>query len=154
MQPFWSAFEAATGLDATARFYEAFHFDDNERSANALALLVLEGTKRATAGLLWAFEAESKALPAPGQLSVVTDWDGLPLCIIETRLVEVVPYDEVSEAFAWIEGEGDRTLRSWRENHWAYFGRECERLRKALDVRMPVVCEQFEAIYPLAGTSR
>jgi len=35
--PFWRDFCAAVGEDHTDRFFEAFHFDDNAASANALA---------------------------------------------------------------------------------------------------------------------
>lgn len=75
----WEAFEAASGRDMRSRFYEAFHFDDNEASANELAQLVLAGTKRATAALLWSMQVENKPLPRPGDLSVVTDWQGQAL---------------------------------------------------------------------------
>jgi uncharacterized protein YhfF len=54
---FWSAFTSAIGRDPSDRFCEAFHFDDNAPSADELAALVLAGKKRATAGLVWAFEA-------------------------------------------------------------------------------------------------
>lgn len=144
---FWRSFEQSAGADAGARFYEAFHFDDNEPSANELAALVLAGVKRATAGLLWALEADRKVLPKRGDLSVMTDWGGTPLCVIETRLVEIVPYEAVTSEFAAIEGEGDGSLRFWREAHWAYFGRECVRIGRTRDPRMPVVCEQFEVVY-------
>lgn len=52
VQPFWDKFQASIAYDASALFYQAFRFDDNESSANALAALVLSGQKRATAGLL------------------------------------------------------------------------------------------------------
>jgi uncharacterized protein YhfF len=149
--PFWEEFQAAVGADASPRFYEAFHFDDNERSADELAELVLAGTKRATAGLLWVIEAANQPPPKPGDLSVVTNWQGKPLCVIETTAVTIVPFEEVTADFAATEGEGDKTLRHWREVHWAYFGRECGRIGKAPDLRMPVVCEQFAVIYPRAG---
>ena len=73
-RPFWLAFHAAVGGDAQSRFYEAFHFDDNEPSANELAKLVLVGTKRATAGLVWSFEARKQATSQARRLccSVVT----------------------------------------------------------------------------------
>jgi uncharacterized protein YhfF len=119
IRSFWAKFQAATGVDATLRFYEAFHFDDNEPSANELARLVLAGTKRATASLVWSLEAEHTPPPKPGDLSVVTDWQGKPLCVIETQAVAIVPFEEVSEEFAAAEGEGDGSLRRWREDHWA-----------------------------------
>jgi uncharacterized protein YhfF len=151
IRPFWDEFQAAAGVDASPRFYEAFHFDDNERSADELAELVLAGTKRATAGLLWANEAANEQPPKPGDLSVVTNWQGKPLCVIETTVVTIVPFQEVTADFAATEGEGDKTLRHWREVHWAYFGRECRRIGKVPDLRMPVVCEQFDVIYPRVG---
>jgi uncharacterized protein YhfF len=145
--PFWQAFQASTGSDVSARFYEAFHFADSEAVANELAQLVLAGTKRATAGLVWSFEPEDKPPAKPGDLSVVTDWSGKPLCVIETLGVEVLPFEEVSEEFAATEGEGDKSLRYWREAHWEYFERECKRLGKEPSLRMPVICERFEVVY-------
>jgi uncharacterized protein YhfF len=150
IQPFWDDFHAAIGGDALALFYEAFHFDDNEPSANELAQLVLAGTKRATACLLWSFEAQDRLPPKPGALSVVTNWHGKPLCVIETSSVAIVPFEEVSEDFAATEGEGDGSLRYWREAHWAYFGRECKRIGRAPSPGMPIACERFEVIYRAA----
>jgi uncharacterized protein YhfF len=146
---FWEAFEDAVGYDASEHFYEMFHFDDNESDANELAELVLLGVKRATAGLQWAYEAENKPLPKSGILSVVTNWQAEPQCVIETINVEIVPFDEVTERFAATEGEGDKTLRYWQEVHWLYFGRECERIGKERSLRMPVVCEEFRVVYPV-----
>ena len=65
---------ATRATDPTPRFLEAFHFDDNEPSANELAALVLAGKKRATAALLWCHEMESKRLPRAGDLSIVTNY--------------------------------------------------------------------------------
>jgi uncharacterized protein YhfF len=148
VRPFWEAFVATAHSDATSRFYEAFHFDDNERTANALADLVLSGQKRATAGLVWVFAARHRPIPKPRDLSVVTRWDGRPVCVIETTRVEIHPYDEVDEAFAAAEGEGDGSLRYWREAHWQFFSRECRRIGRTPDVKMPVVCERFDVVHP------
>ena len=147
VQPFWDAFQETVPFDATARFYEVFFFADTERMANELAELVLAGVKRATAGLLWIYEAEQKPLPKPGDLSIVTNWSGQPQCVIETEQVNTVPFDEVSEAFARMEGEGDKSLRWWREAHWDYFSRECAQIGKEPRLNMPVVCEQFKVVY-------
>jgi uncharacterized protein YhfF len=148
VQPFWNKFQTSVAYNASPLFYEAFHFDDNEPSANALAALVLSGQKRATAGLLWTNERTHKPLPEVGSLSVVTDWQGAPLCIIESTHIEVVPFDSVSDSFAALEGEGDKTLRFWREAHWRFFSRECQRIGREPDLHMPVVCEQFKVVYP------
>lgn len=147
VREYWAGFEAAVGGDRSGRFYEVFRFDDNERDSDELADLVLQGIKRATASLLWTYEASAKPLPAPGDLSVVTNWQGAPLCIIETNRVDVVAFDEVTEDFAACEGEGDRSLAFWRRVHRAYFERECARLGKTPNPEMPVVCERFTVVY-------
>jgi uncharacterized protein YhfF len=148
VRPFWNAFVAKAGPDATARFYEVFHFDDNEPSANELADLVLSGLKRATACLVWVYEARRMPIPRPGDLSVVTWWNGQPVCVIKTTRVEIRPYDEVDADFAASEGEGDGSLAYWREAHWRFFSRECQRIGRTLDPKMPVVCERFEVVHP------
>jgi len=79
---FWYDFvKSVDGID-DARFYEAFCFGDSEALAAELAALVLSGTKLATAGLLTSFTDAGKRLPTLGDLSVVTNWAGAPLCII------------------------------------------------------------------------
>ena len=148
VRAFWSRFQASLSHDASSLFYEVFHFCDNEQDANALAALVLSRQKRATAGLLWTHESSNEPLPTIGALSVVTDWQGTPVCVIETTQVEVVPFDRVSSEFAAIEGEGDGSLSYWRDAHWRYFGRECQRIGKEPSLQMFVVCEQFRVVYP------
>jgi uncharacterized protein YhfF len=151
LRSFWQDFAATRATDPTPRFLEAFYFDDNEPSANELAALVLVGTKRATAALLWSHEHESKPLPQAGDLSIVTDFAGLPKCVIETMHVEVVPFEEVTEEFAATEGEGDGSLHYWRSAHEAFFGRECERIGRTPHSRMPVVCEQFKVVFSVGA---
>ena len=148
IQAFWSAFASNLAHDPSDRFYEAFYFDDNAPSADELAALVLSGRKRATAALVWAYESENKSLPKPGSLSVVTLFSGEPVCIIETRGVPVVPFQEVRAEFAATEGEGDGSLAYWRRAHTAFFGRECERLGRPFSADAPVVCEEFAVVYP------
>ena len=147
IDPYWKAFVVSQTEDPTSRFFEAFHFDDNEPSANELAQLVLAGVKRATAGLVWSFENASVPLPKVGDLSVVTNWNKVPLCVIETQRVDIVPFNEVSAEFAATEGEGDGSLEYWQQAHSSYFRRECHRIGRHFDPRMPVVCERFVVVH-------
>lgn len=147
---YWATFAATRAADPTPRFLEAFHFDDNEPSANELAALVLQGRKRATAALLWSHEQEKKPVPRPGDLSIVTDFAGVPQCVIETQRVDVVPFGQVSAEFAATEGEGDGSLAYWRRAHEAFFARECQRLGLEPAPDMPVVCERFEVVFTAA----
>lgn len=153
---FWNAFCAELGHDVSGRFFEAFHFDDNEVDANALAGLVLAGVKQATASRVESFEHAGRSLPKPGDLSVVTYWDGTPACVIETLEVEVMPFAQVGAEFAASEGEGDGSLAYWRRVHWAYFGRECMRAGEEPSEAMRVACERFRVVYRAGaeGTAR
>ncbi len=147
IQPYWAAFVASRAVDPTPRFFEAFHFDDHESSANELAALVLAGVKRASAGLVWSFEHAGVALPRAGDLSVVTNWAKQPQCVIETVRVDIVAFADVTAEFAATEGEGDGSLAYWQAAHRAYFGRECQRIGRLPAPHMPVVCERFEVVY-------
>ena len=144
---FWAGFESIAGCDVSARLYESFRFGDSESLADELAALVVAGIKRATAGLLWSYEADAKPMPRPGDLSIVEQWSGEPVCVIETVSVAILPFEEVGAEFARTEGEGDGSLVHWRTGHWAYFGRECARLGKKPSFCMLVVCESFKVIY-------
>lgn len=144
---FWSAFAATLGQDPSARFYEASYFGDTPEAADELAALVLAGRKRATAGLVWAYEAEGAPLPKPGGLTVVTLFSGQPVCVIETVTVQVVPFCEVDADFAATEGEGDGSLAYWQRAHQAFFERACQRLGREFSRDAPVVCERFVLVY-------
>jgi uncharacterized protein YhfF len=127
--------------------FDAYHFCADEESANHCANLVLEGEKRATAGLLWSYEAENEPLPEVGQLSVITNWDGIPQCIVEVAGIEIKPFNEVTAEFAFEEGEGDKSLEFWRGVHWEFFRKECEEIGKHPAGKMPVVLERFKVLW-------
>ncbi len=147
LSAFWGAFAKATVGADEERFYEAFFFGDSEAMATELAELVLQGTKRATAGALWSYEDEGQRLPRPGDLSIVTDWSGSPLCVIQTQSVEVVPFREVTAEFAATEGEGDGSLAFWQRAHQEFFSRECAAASREFTESMLVVCERFAMVY-------
>lgn len=153
-EAFWSAAERAGARLDRVRFLEAFAFGSDARMAASLADLVLHGDKRATAGLVWSCDYDGKTPPRPGDFSIVTTWAGDPLCIIETTAVVVLPFEDVPESFARLEGEGDRTLASWRRDHEAYFAGECARIGREPHPRMPVLCERFDVVYPPASAGR
>jgi uncharacterized protein YhfF len=153
LAPFWKEFSESTSEADDERFYEAFFFGDSEELANDLAELVLRGTKRATAGAVWYYEAKGKRLPQPGDLSIVTNWSGDPLGIIETQSVEVVPFHEVTAEFAATEGEGDGSLSFWREAHKEFFTRECASAGRAFSENMLIACERFTLVYRAATSA-
>lgn len=153
LSEFWLAFTRACPAAAREdRFYEAFSFGDSDEMADELAALVLQGRKRATAAAAWCYEAEGQRLPKPGDLSIVTNSAGMPLCVIETRSVEVKPFDEVDAAFAAAEGEGDGSLPFWQRVHREFFSRECAAAGRTFSEKQGIVCERFEVVYAKASS--
>jgi uncharacterized protein YhfF len=124
-------------------------FGDDAELADALLALVLDGTKTATSGALTEYEQADEPLPVKGDLSIVLDSAGHPRVLIRTKTVATVPLEEVSAEHAAAEGEGDRTLGTWRTEHEAFWARVLG--VDAVDPRMPVVTETFEVLYPRPG---
>ena len=58
----------------------------------------------------------------------------------------VPPNDEVTAEHAALEGEGDMSLAQRRKAHWEFFSRECERIGRIPDLRMPIECCAFEVV--------
>ena len=122
-------------------------FGDSPAMADELGALVRQGVKTATCSLLWEYEADGEVIPQVGEQNIILDGAGQPLCVIETTEIEIKPYNEVDAQFAYDEGEGDRSLAYWRDAHWHFFSRSCERIKRPISETMPLVCERFRVIY-------
>lgn len=147
IEHFWREACAALQIDPVTP-YQTWYFGDSPALADTLLDLVLQGSKRATACLQWACEADPQDAPVPGGYSVVTRFDGTPAALLRTTALAVVPFGQVDAGFAAREGEGDLSLASWREGHWAYFSRECAAAGWVMGEDAPVVCEDFELLWP------
>ncbi len=75
---------------------------------------------------------------------MILDGEGSPVCVIRTTKVEIREFGDVDEAFAWDEGEGDRTLEWWRRAHHRFF----ERQGTHVDDDTLMVLEHFELLWP------
>ena len=51
------------------------------------------------------------------------DGAGTPRCVLRSTDLRLGPLASVDDAFAWDEGEGDRTRAGWLGGHLAYFTR-------------------------------
>ena len=126
---------------------EAWAFGATCAQADELLELVLAGTKTATASALWDYEAEDEPLPEPGQLNIVVDGRGVPRALIRTTTVAIAAFDLVDAEHAWLEGEGDRTLKHWRHGHERFFS-DFAAHNRGFARDMPVVLERFEVLHP------
>ncbi len=121
-------------------------YGDSPALSQELLELIRSGRKRAGTGLLWSHEHEGDPLPNAGEIEIVIDHRGDPSIVTRILGVDIVPYSEVTAAYAAIEGEGDGSLTYWRAAHWAYFSRECRRIGREPSESMPVVCCVFEVL--------
>ena len=124
---------------------EKWHFELTEGACNYLLDLVLKGQKKATASSVLGYEIEGEEIPKEGNLSVITDWDGNPRCVIKTTRVRIIPYKDMTFDIAKLEGEDD-TLESWRKNHEKFFTEEGKDLGYKFSEEMEVIFEEFEVI--------
>jgi uncharacterized protein YhfF len=150
IQTFWQAYLASLPEEDASDLREvpeAWGFGDTTEMADELGALVYEGKKTATCSLLWEHEVEGEPLPQVGTLSIITDGKDEPLCVVETTEVEIRPYNEVDEQFAFDEGEGDQSLAYWREEHWRFFSEICADIDHMPDETMPLVCERFRVVF-------
>jgi uncharacterized protein YhfF len=146
VKAFWATFKAAAGIGHDR--YDVVAFGDSPEMADELADLVINGPKRATAGLARDFGPGGAPMPAVGEHVVVIDGRGAPLCIWRTTDVAVKPLIEVDDAFAWDEGEGDRSRDDWLRMHRNFFSRQATREGFGFHDRIETVFERFIIVWP------
>jgi uncharacterized protein YhfF len=126
--------------------YDVVAFGDSSKMADELGHLVLTGQKRASAGLRRDFDDVS--LPRIGGLVVVLDGKGVPLCIFQTTEVRISALSSVDDAFAWDEGEGDRTRAWWLRAHTDFFTRQAAHEGFEFHPDIQTVFERFKVVWP------
>ncbi|WP_074749331.1 ASCH domain-containing protein [Halomonas caseinilytica] len=121
-------------------------YGDSPELERELLELIKSGSKTASASLAWAYDAERREMPKPGDVAIVVNSQGRPKLVTQIESVELLPFSEVSSEHAALEGEGDKSLAYWRETHWQFFSRECARIGKVASPEMPVVCARFKVM--------
>ncbi len=146
---FWAAFREHAGLDHND--YAVVAFGDGPAVADELADLVLAGTKRATACLARDVASGAESAPVVGGCVVMIDGAGAPRAIWRTTEVRLGRLDSVDEAFAWDEGEGERTRDDWLDGHRRYFARQAAREGFEMHDGIGTWFERFELVWPLSA---
>lgn len=146
VEEFWKSFLVNTGRPSDTPCYDCFHFELTKEVSDRLLALVLSGKKQATASSLRYYEMSGEAITECGALSIVTTFEGHPVCVIETTNVMILPFSEITYDICKREGKDD-TLESWREGHEAFFRAEGEETGYTSDEQLPVVFEDFKVIY-------
>jgi uncharacterized protein YhfF len=148
LEQYWQAYLATLpNPTSSVGTYDVSQFGDRSDLADKLGNLILKGVKTATCSALWEWEAEGSELPKMGSKTIVLDGNSNPLCIIETIEVLIRAFNEVDAKFAYEEGEDDRSLESWIDEHWKYFSRMLPKIAKKPAPEMLLVCEHFRVVY-------
>jgi uncharacterized protein YhfF len=146
VEVFWNAYRAAR--DVPDEDYVVCSFGSDPAMSDELLALVLDGPKRATAYLLRDVEVGGEKMSRVGGHVVVLDGADRPRAIWRTRTVDVKPLDQVDTAFAWDEGEGDRTRADWLAMHVRYFTAQAAAQGFSFRASMPAVFERFTLVWP------
>lgn len=145
----WAEFCSKKNIDINTP-YEAWGFGGiEEGDTDKLAELVIQGRKFGTASSYdeYVMEDVLDELPQPGNYSVILNSEDEAVCVIRNYDVYVRPFGDVPPFHAYAEGEGDRSLKYWRDVHTSFF-KEC-----LDDTEMPfnqdsrIVCEKFSLEY-------
>lgn len=147
---FWQTYLATLPANAKAHTqpYTVWDFADTPEAATKVGNLVRLGIKTTTSSLMWGLEEIGEPLPQVGELAIVVDGTGEPLCVIEVTEVEIKPFNAVDEEFAFAYGEGERTLADWRRDNWDYLARWCAEIGRIPSETMLLGCQRFHLLYP------
>ena len=146
VKAFWQRYLSTVDKAQTQECKECFFFGYNEELAASLLELVLYRQKTGTTSSYLAYEYANEELPKAGDLSIVTTWDGVPKCVIETTRVEILPFNEMTFELCSLEGE-DENLASWQENHRRAFQLSDAEEGFVFSEEMLVVFEVFSVVY-------
>jgi uncharacterized protein YhfF len=116
---------------------ESFGFGDSPELMDEMLELVLAGTKTANC---WAASEGDKGA-AVGERWIAKDGQRRLRVVLETTELTRRRFGEVEAAFAYDEGEDDRTLADWRAAHTAYFTGRGE-----FSPDMELYCERFRLV--------
>ncbi|HYI32911.1 MAG TPA: ASCH domain-containing protein [Glaciibacter sp.] len=122
--------------------YRTIELGSPGEGRSLLNRLVLDGIKRATAGLVADYAEEDEPVESVGERLVLVDDDLNRLGLIEVTRVDIVPLCEVTWDFAQAEGEGFTDLADWREAHESFW------ISKGVDITdtTQVTCIYFDLV--------
>ncbi len=146
----WTAYAAAhpEAVAATGGEHTVETFGDSVELADELLDLVLAGGKRATAGLAAEFAADGVPLPRIGSHWIACDGAGTPRIVIRSLELRLGDFTSVDETFAYDEGEGDRLLATWRDDHRRYWVRTSAARGSEWSEGDEIVFERFAVVWP------
>lgn len=144
IQKYWNRFLAESG-NQNAALKGVICFGDNVDAANQACAHVLSGKKTAMTYPENGYRVSMKGEAKIGDLNIVADWSGTPVCVIETTAIEKQAFDHISDA---IKAKEISAVEDWEEIKEAEFKREIEELGGEFNTGILVFAEEFHVIWP------
>ncbi len=142
VKQFWQDFCLKHNLPAGTKV-DAWSFGYSEKDADELAELVKRDIKTATTS---EYVPGDEDIPKVGDWNIILDSQGKPVCVVQDKVVEIIPYNQISAEHAYHEGEGDRSYQYWRTVHDQFFEEEFKANGQKFYPQAPMVCETFAKI--------
>lgn len=106
----------------------SIEFGTPGESRARLVDFIINGNKRATAGLLHDYAKEGEPVEHVGECLAMVDNDGKHVATLRVTRVEVTRFADVPDEFALAEAEGDLNAADFRASHLDYWTRAGENI--------------------------
>ena len=106
----------------------SIEFGTPGESRARLVDFIINGNKRATAGLLHDYAKEGEPVEHVGECLAMVDNDGKHVATLRVTRVEVTRFADVPDEFALAEAEGDLNSADFRASHLEYWTRTGENI--------------------------
>lgn len=145
VEAYWQKYAKANDLSLAVP--EAWMFGDGSKQmGDELGDLVVKGIKTGTCSAHCVYALEGEEIQKAGQFDIVLDGDEKPLAIIQYTNIAISKMNEVSEAFAKSEGEGDLSYTYWYNAHVEFFTWELARYNLTFTPELLLVCQTFKVV--------
>ncbi|NBO57175.1 MAG: ASCH domain-containing protein, partial [Actinobacteria bacterium] len=101
----------------------SIEFGTPGESRARLVNFIVDGNKRATAGLLTDYAKEGEPVESVGECLAMVDNEDNHVATLRVTRVEVTQFFEVPDEFALAEAEGDLNAADFRASHSDYWSR-------------------------------
>ena len=129
----------------------SIEFGTPGESRARLVDFIINGNKRATAGLLHDYTEEGEPVEHVGECLAMVDNDGKHVATLRVTRVEITRFADVPDAFALAEAEGDLNASDFRASHLAYWTRAGEVITddtQVVQVYFDLLAHRLRALQP------
>lgn len=129
----------------------SIEFGTPGESRARLVDFIINGNKRATAGLLHDYVKEGEPLEHVGECLAMVDNDGKHVATLHVTRVEVTRFADVPDEFALAEAEGDLNAADFRASHleyWTCAGEEITDDTQVVQVYFELLSHRLRELQP------